>query len=106
MRLTDRRLTAGLVAACVLGALVQQAPRLLVRSAPLVVVQPDIEVSVEGEVAAPGSYSLPFGARVSDAVAAAGGMLPSAAASLVASAAPLSDGQAVVVPAVMVDLAR
>ncbi len=102
MRLTDRQLTAGLVALCVAGALLHQAPRLLVRSAPLQVVQPDIEVSVQGEVAAPGRYRLPFGARVADAVAAAGGMLPSAEPSLVAGAAPLSDGQAVVVPSAMI----
>lgn len=102
MRLSERRSTLALMAACVVGAALHQAPRLLVRAAPLEVVQPSIEVSVEGEVAEPGSYSLPFGSRVADAVEAAGGMLPSAAPSLVASAAPLSDGQAVVVPAAMI----
>src|SRR5690606_16284722 len=95
----DRQLTAGLMALCLAGAGAHQAPRLLVRAAPLEVLQPDIQVSVEGEVAAPGSYTLPFGPRVAHALAAAGGMLPAAAPGLVAGAAPLSDGQAVLVPA-------
>lgn len=99
---SDRWLTGLLVAACVLGAAVHLAPRLLVAHAPLRVEQPALTVSVQGEVAQPGSYTLPFGARVADAVAAAGGMTPRAAPAMVAAAAPLSDGQALVVPASMV----
>lgn len=102
MRLSERQWTAGLITLCLLGALAQRAPRVLARTAPLEVLQPEIEVSVQGEVAEPGRYRLPFGSRVADALQAAGGLLPSAAATLVESAAPLTDGQAVVVPGRMV----
>lgn len=100
-RLGDRHLTRLLMAVCIGATGVHMAPRLLAREAPLVVLQPPIQVSVEGEVVVPGTYTLPFGSRVADAVAAAGGMLPTAARDLVTSAAPLSDGEAVLVPALM-----
>ncbi len=66
-------------------------------------IQPGIGVSIEGEVAQPGAYELAFGARVSDLVDVAGGMLPAAARSLVRLAAPLTDGQVVVVPSLSVE---
>ncbi|HZJ10797.1 MAG TPA: helix-hairpin-helix domain-containing protein [Trueperaceae bacterium] len=100
-RFGDRQLTGVLMAVCVLATAVHMAPRLLVSEAPLTVLQPPIVVAVRGEVAEPGSYSLPFGARVADAVAAAGGLLPAAAPDLVAFAEPLTDGQTVQVPALM-----
>jgi len=58
----------------------------------------DVVVHVAGAVARPGVYRLPTGARVTDAVARAGG--PSGAALLEAInlAARLADGQQVVVP--------
>lgn len=99
---SDRLLTALLLAACLLGVAVHMAPRLLVAEAPFTVLQPPLTVSVQGEVKRPGSYSLPFGSRVADAVAAADGLTAAAAPALVASAAPLTDGQALVVPALMV----
>jgi len=100
--LSDRLVTALLMTVCILAAALQMAPRLLVDRAPLSVVQPPLTVSVQGEVKAPGSYTLPFGSRLGDAVAAAGGLTPLAAPALVASAAPLTDGQALVVPALLV----
>lgn len=99
---SDRLATGLLMAVCILGAALQMAPRLLVERTALSVVQPPLTVSVQGEVVAPGNYTLPFGSRVDDAVAAAGGLTPAAAPELVASAAPLTDGQALVVPALMV----
>ena len=61
---------------------------------------PDLVVHVAGAVAAPGVQRLPAGARVGDAVSAAGG--PTAVADLgrVNLAAPLVDGTQVYVPAV------
>jgi len=98
MRIGETTLTVTLVAACALLALGTELPRLLERPAPLRVERSDITVSVEGAVAHPGSYGLPWGARVGDLVQAAGGELPGAARELVALAAPLTDGEVVQVP--------
>jgi competence protein ComEA len=71
------------------------------RSAPLALVvdAPELVVQVAGAVARPGSYRLPWGSRVDDLIAAAGGATPDAALALVEGAARLSDGAAFVVPA-------
>lgn len=57
-----------------------------------------ITVHVSGAVAAPGLVSLPAGARVADAVVAAGGALPGAGLAALNLAAPIVDGQQLVVP--------
>jgi competence protein ComEA len=70
------------------------------------VTQPDagaaasVFVHVSGGVASPGLYVLPDGARVVDAVAAAGGFGPAADETAVNLARPLSDGEQLHVPAV------
>lgn len=71
------------------------------RAAPLPVVAdaPELVAQVTGAVARPGSYRLPWGSRVDDLIAAAGGPRPDAALGLVEGAARLSDGAALVVPA-------
>ena len=56
-----------------------------------------VVVSVVGTVARPGLVTLPEGARVADAIAAAGGLLPEADATSVNLAAVVSDGQQVAV---------
>lgn len=56
-------------------------------------------VHVAGEVAAPGLVQVASGSRIADAVAAAGGLLPSADPAGLNLAAPVIDGQQVVVPA-------
>ena len=58
-----------------------------------------LRVHVAGEVAAPGVYELPEGARVVDAVSAAGGFAPGADPDAINLAEPLSDGRKVDVPA-------
>jgi competence protein ComEA len=62
----------------------------------------DLIVDVEGGVAHPGVVALPAGARVADAIAAAGGYAPTAdllaAASSLNLAATLHDGEQVYVP--------
>jgi competence protein ComEA len=55
-------------------------------------------VHVVGQVFRPGLYSLPDGSRVNDAIEKAGGASPKAALELVNLAAPVADGQQVVVP--------
>lgn len=60
---------------------------------------PPLIVHVVGAVHRAGLFRLPEGARVADAVRKAGGATPGAALALVNLAAPLVDGQQVVVPA-------
>jgi competence protein ComEA len=55
-------------------------------------------VHVVGQVFKPGLYSLPEGSRVDDAISRAGGPKPSAALVAVNLAAPVADGQQIVVP--------
>jgi competence protein ComEA len=99
MRLDENALTAVLLAACAGLAVFALAPRVLERPVRLRVERPDVRVSIEGAVAQPGVYALPWGARVADLVAAAGGLRSGAARELVALAAPLTDGEVVQVPA-------
>jgi competence protein ComEA len=58
----------------------------------------DVVVDVTGAVARPGVYRLPAGARVTDAVARAGGASGGALLEAINLAARLADGQQVVVP--------
>jgi competence protein ComEA len=58
----------------------------------------DVVVHVAGAVADPGVYRMPAGSRVTDAVERAGGPTGDAAPDGINLAAPLSDGQQVVVP--------
>jgi competence protein ComEA len=59
--------------------------------------QATVVVSVVGLVVRPGLVTLPEGARVADAVAAAGGLLPEADPASVNLAAPVVDGQQIAV---------
>jgi competence protein ComEA len=56
-------------------------------------------VQVSGAVVYPGVYELPTGSRVRDAVQAAGGLTAEANASAINLAAPLEDGQSIVIQA-------
>ena len=60
--------------------------------------QSAVVVHVDGAVASPGVFSLVEGARVNDAVLAAGGLSESADTSTINLAAPLSDGAKVHIP--------
>jgi competence protein ComEA len=59
---------------------------------------PDVVVDVTGAVRRPGVYRLPAGARVTDAIARAGGAGGDAALEAINLAARLADGQQVLVP--------
>lgn len=72
------------------------APRLeIVASRPAAA---SITVHVSGAVVHPGLVSLPAGARIADAIIAAGGATEGAMLTTLNLAAPLSDGQQLVVP--------
>lgn len=58
----------------------------------------ELVVHVAGAVRQPGLYTLEEGSRVDDAIARAGGAKPKAALELVNLAAPVADGQQIVVP--------
>lgn len=68
------------------------------RAEPAPATQPAIIVHVAGAVAKPGVYSLDFGARVADALSAAGGALKGADTDCINLALPVHDGEQVYVP--------
>ncbi len=79
----------------VAGAVVPSAPVGAAPAGP--VSSPVVVVAVAGKVRRPGLVRLPAGARVADAIAAAGGVSPGADIGLLNLARPLSDGEQVVV---------
>lgn len=94
----------GLVAALVAGLLLLRSqPAELALAPPSVVgaptsaAGPEIVVAVAGKVRRPGLVRLPAGARVDDAIKAAGGLLPGAQPGLLNLAAKVTDGQQVLV---------
>jgi len=74
------------------------APPLRVASRPRPSPAARLVVDVAGAVARPGLYHLAAGTRIADAVAAAGGLTRRADENLVNLAAPLADGEQVLVP--------
>lgn len=106
----DRRSWPAYLAAVAVGYLVGLGTAWwLLRPEPLVLTVPTppppptpapIVVDVSGAVAHPGLYTLPAGARVADAVEAAGGLTEKADRAAVNLAQPLADGSHVHVPAV------
>jgi competence protein ComEA len=59
--------------------------------------EPDLVIHVAGAVANPGVYHLPAGARISDAIAAAGGTVPDSAPEVLNLAARVADGDKIYV---------
>lgn len=110
LTVTQRRLLAALV---VLGVAVVLAPRLLgqggARTPAVAIVRPTVParvaakpqlvVDVAGEVRRPGLVHVAQGTRIADALAAAGGITRKADSALVNLAAPLADGEQILVPA-------
>ena len=73
-------------------------PHLTVRFSSVEIEDIQPVISVVGAVAEPGVYTLPVGARVADALAAAGGALPGADLNELDLAAPVGDGETLRVP--------
>lgn len=94
----DRLLTGALLAACLVIGALAALPRWATRPQPPALETRDLVVHVHGAVRHPGSYTLPWGARVGDLVALAGGLTDDADPGLVQHASPLTDGRTVVVP--------
>jgi competence protein ComEA len=82
-----------------LGAGAAQPAQVLPPPAPLTTVDARLVVDVVGAVRRPGLYRLPQGTRVADALGRAGGLTRRADRTLVNLAAPLADGEQVIVPA-------
>jgi competence protein ComEA len=61
-------------------------------------IQPTIVVAIDGAVGTPGVYELPGGSRVQHALNAAGGLTDNADLAAVNPAAPLEDGERIIVP--------
>jgi competence protein ComEA len=84
------------------GASVSTMPPLTAPADPSGAVSPArprvVVVDVAGAVRRPGVYRLPSGARIAEAIARAGGMNRHAAIASVNLAAPLADGEQVLVP--------
>jgi competence protein ComEA len=95
---TPSILTALLVIVALATGGVALLPRLVAAPAQGDRLTPDLTVHVVGEVVAPGTYALAWGARVADLVAAAGGLTADADGALVERAARLTDGRTIVVP--------
>ncbi len=74
------------------------------RAEPAPVAQPAIVVHVAGAVVKPGVYSLDAGARVEDALNAAGGALKAADTDCINLALPVRDGEQVYVPSRQADI--
>jgi competence protein ComEA len=108
--LTLLALAAILVAAHLLGggsgtgaSVTTDVPQLTAPTGTSAVASPTVSravlvVDVAGAVRRPGLYRLPSGSRIADAVARAGGMSRQAATASVNLAAPLADGEQVLVP--------
>lgn len=95
-------LAAGLLVAGVVGAFLlwPSAPASVAISVnpPRSMSSATLTVHVSGMVGRPGLVSLPPGARIADAIAAAGGALPGADLRALNLAATVADGQQLVVP--------
>lgn len=73
-------------------------PVAVVEASPTPTAAPSVVVDVAGAVARPGIVRLPYGTRVADAIAAAGGATPDADLATTNRAALLRDGARVYVP--------
>jgi len=73
-------------------------PVAVVEPSPTPTAAPSVVVDVAGAVARPGVVRLPFGTRVADAIAAAGGVTPDADLASTNRAALLRDGARIYVP--------
>jgi competence protein ComEA len=78
-------------------------PKLLAQKSTVTEIQPDIMVSIAGEVKKPGTYTLSWGSHIKDVILAAGGLTENADANLVNLAEPLDTGESVFITGKMTE---
>ena len=93
----------GLLSTCLGLTGTNVLPRLMTTRAVVEVSQPEITIAIAGAVKVPGTYTLPWGARLEDALNAAGGVTSYAEKSLINLAAPLDMGETIFIPSVGTD---
>lgn len=98
-RQVENMIAAILAAACLATAGWQLSLRLVPRFVPVEAERPQFSAAIGGEVVSPGTYVLPWGARVEDLIAAAGGLTGAAETALVNPARQVAAGDVVHVPA-------
>ncbi len=96
-------LTTLLIVVCLVLTGINLLPRLLEQKTTVQSTQPEIMVSISGEVNKPGTYMLAWGSRIEDVIQAAGGLSAKADANLVNLAEPLDTGQSVFIPALVTE---
>jgi competence protein ComEA len=99
MQKRENWVMSGLIAVCLCLTAFNVLPKLQANQSQVSRNQPNITVSVAGEVKQPGTYTLPWGSKTEDAIRVAGGFSEGAEASLVNLADPLDMGEQIFVPA-------
>lgn len=96
-------ITGALIVTCLILTGVNVLPRFLEQNPVVQTTQPDIMVSISGEVKNPGTYTLGWGSRMEDVIKAAGGLTAQADQHLVNLAEPLDTGQSVFIPSIVTE---
>jgi len=94
----ERAITWGMITLSGLLTGANLAPRLTAQTVSISQTQPEIVVQVSGAVRRPGAYNLSWGARVEDAIEAAGGLRGDAEHGLINLAALIDNGDTVYAP--------
>jgi competence protein ComEA len=95
----DALLTLLGIFACLVLTAFSVVPHLKFNKAEIVQEMSPIVIAISGEVNKPGTYELPWGSRLEDAIDSAGGLKIDADKNLVNLARPLDAGEAIFVPA-------
>jgi competence protein ComEA len=96
-------ITILLIGLCLVLTGINLLPRLAEQRVSIETSQPQITVSISGEISKPGTYTLPWGSRMEAIVQVAGGLTSQADASLINLAQPLDTGESIFIPSVVTE---